>query len=164
MRKLILVLPFFFLPAMASAGHGDNAAGAAYSLDIKAQRFYQQVAYLPRNWRLKQEARQFLRQSQRLARQVTYGQPPRRLLRTLQRLNNEFYDLRYAVAAGHVHGKKRRQLRRQVRKLSRALSRVENTLAPNARLARNWSNYGYRNFGFDDNWGYEKKPRRRYRN
>lgn len=160
MRKLFYLLPLLAMPAMAAAGH--DLVGAAYSLEARAQRVYAQVAYLPGNWQLKQEARQFALASERLARQARRGAPPRRMLKTLRRLNEEFYDLKFAASEAHVRYKKRKRLRRAVANLSGALTRVEYALEPQWRRAGNRVQLGYRNAWFDDDSSADR-PLRRYR-
>lgn len=148
MGKLILLPLLFLLPALAGAGH--SGVEAAWALEARAANFSDRVAYLPGNWRLKQEARQFARQSRRLARQAGASRSPWRMAVTLDRLNAEFYDLRRATANAWVGKPQRKRLNRQLRKLSRALTRAEDAFWKRARFARDRSDYGYRRGRFAD--------------
>lgn len=158
MRKFLYLIPLLFMPAMAGASH--NLVDAAYSLEARAERVHAQVAYLPGNWQLKQEARQFVLASERLARQVRRGAPPRRILRTLRRLNGEFYDLKYAASQAHLRYKKRKRLRRSLAKLSRSLTQVEYALDSQWRRAGKRVRYGYRNAYYDDDSSDDRRGRR----
>lgn len=158
MRKLIYLVPFLFMPALASASHGVVAA--AYTLDARADRLQQQVAYLPGNWQLKQEARQFAQASDRLVRQARRGQRPQKLARTLRRLNAEFYDLKFAAGNSHLRYKKRKRLRRALRQLSRSLVRVEYALDTKWRRAGKKTRAGYRNAYYDDDSSSDYRVRR----
>lgn len=158
MRKLFYLVPLLFMPALASAGH--EFASSVYALDARAEQLYQQVAYLPGNWQLKQEARQFAQQSDRLARQARRGYKPKKVARSLRRLNATFYELKYAAANAHVRYKKRKRLRRQLRKLSRSLASVEYALASQYRRAHKRSRGGYRNAYYDDDSSDDRRNRR----
>lgn len=158
MRKIIYLVPLMFMPALAGASH--DVLAAAYTLEARADRVQRQIAYLPGNWQLKQEARQFALASDRLVRQARRGQRPRKLARTLRRLNAEFYDLKFAAANAHLRYKKRKRLRRSLNKLSRSLVRVEYALDPQWRRAGKKTRAGYRNAYYDDDSSSDYRVRR----
>lgn len=165
MRKLIFLLPFFFAPALASAGHDFYSVQPARELKTEAALFYRQVVMLPGNKRLKREARQFLSASDQFRKQARRAQRKSQAMRALNKLNHEFRDLRKAAIYANVPPRVRRQLHRGIRSMSMTLSNVESALTSGQRYALSWSDYASPTvFLADDRNRVTKGKNMRYRN
>lgn len=149
MRKILLVIPFLFAPALAGASHPSLKFEAAYDLNVRAAMLSRSVASMRGNKQLKREAREFRRASNRLARQLEKPRKKRKLVRALSNVNRQFADLRYAVRESYAPPRVKRRIRRQLRGLSMAIMDVEFAINKRGRYARSWSSNEYA-FRYDD--------------
>ncbi len=142
MRKLLLLLPLLFVPAIASAANNTPLQRAAYELKVSAGQLQRDAARLRVNRRIKTEVGQFALLSDRFFRRANYAPRSPRLGLMLVQLERAYYDMDRAFQHVPVRGKARK-LRKGVRKAGLALFRVENQLWSRGRLALSRSQGGY---------------------